>query len=136
MRFAVGTKVLRDDDDAARCNESEEYFDMLEDTGGGTNLEVPSYLGARPGVGRECIKYKMLAYGRNKGMFSALTKKGMSVCMWVISARSNASALLEPFNIGKGCIRIRKSIDIPKTGLEEFIRSAVALWRKGEDSSC
>ena len=117
----------------------EEYLDMLEDDWRRDKLlEVRRLILEHGPELEESIKYKMLAYGTEQGdVFGLNAQKGyVSLYVGNISKIPNASALLEPFNIGKGCIRIRKSIDIPKPGLEEFIRSAVALWRKGEDSSC
>ncbi|WP_396163247.1 hypothetical protein, partial [Carnobacterium sp.] len=44
--------------------------------------------------------------------------------------------LLEGFNYGKGCIRIKKTIEINKTGLETFIKQTIEKWRAGENISC
>lgn len=80
----------------------------------------------------------MLSYGTEQGdLFGLNAQKGyVSLYVGEISKIPNVGSLLEPFDTGKGCIRIRKSIDIPSTGLEEFICAAVTLWRSGGDSSC
>lgn len=86
----------------------------------------------------ESIKYKMLSYGRgDEGLFGLNAQKGyVSLYVGSIDKIEGADALLEPFNTGKGCIRIRKTIDIPSTGLEEFISKAGEMWRGGGDISC
>ena len=80
----------------------------------------------------------MLSYGRgDEGLFGLNAQKGyVSLYVGSIDKIEGADALLEPFNTGKGCIRIRKTIDIPSTGLEEFISKAGEMWRGGGDISC
>lgn len=86
----------------------------------------------------ESIRYRMLAYGRDdEWVFGLNAQKGyVSLYVGDIDEIENANELLEPFNTGKGCIRIRKSVDIHSTGLEEFIQAAIGHWRDGRDASC
>jgi uncharacterized protein YdhG (YjbR/CyaY superfamily) len=86
----------------------------------------------------ESIRYRMLAYGRDdEWVFGLNAQKGyVSLYVGDIDEIENANELLEPFNMGKGCIRIRKSVDIHSTGLEEFIQAAIGHWRDGRDISC
>jgi uncharacterized protein YdhG (YjbR/CyaY superfamily) len=86
----------------------------------------------------ESIRYRMLAYGRDdEWVFGLNAQKGyVSLYVGDIDEIENANELLEPFNTGKGCIRIRKSVDIHSTGLEEFIQAAIGHWRDGRDISC
>lgn len=44
--------------------------------------------------------------------------------------------LLNGIDVGKGCIRIKKSLVIADTRIEEFVEQAVALWKTGVDLSC
>lgn len=44
--------------------------------------------------------------------------------------------MLKDFNLGKGCVRVRKTIDIEETQLEAFIIKSLELWREGKDSNC
>ncbi|HOB43907.1 MAG TPA: DUF1801 domain-containing protein [Bacillota bacterium] len=112
----------------------EEYLETLEnDWRKDKLLEVRRLIMQHGPELEESIKYKMLSYGTEQGDVFALNAQKGYVSLYVgnISKIPNASALLKPFNTGKGCIRIRKSIDISSTGLEEFIGAAVALWRSG-----
>ncbi|WP_218147438.1 DUF1801 domain-containing protein [Pisciglobus halotolerans] len=62
----------------------------------------------------------------------------MYVSLYVGSIQKieNAEQLLEGFQYGKGCIRIRKTIDLKETGLESFIKQTIEKWQAGEDISC
>jgi uncharacterized protein YdhG (YjbR/CyaY superfamily) len=48
----------------------------------------------------------------------------------------NAKELLKDFDKGKGCIRIKKTVDLSKTGLEAFIRETIKLWERGGNTDC
>jgi len=86
----------------------------------------------------ESIRYKMLYYGTgDEGVFGLNAQKHfVSLYVGDIDKIENADTLLKPFNTGKECIRIGKSVDMEKTGLEEFIQAAIAQWRSGRDISC
>ena len=86
----------------------------------------------------ESIQCKMLSYGSgDEGVFGLNAQKGyVSLYVGSIDKIENANVLLESFNTGKGCIRIRKSVDVRNTGLEEFIKKTIDLWRNGQDTSC
>ncbi|MCK9526069.1 MAG: DUF1801 domain-containing protein [Limnochordia bacterium] len=86
----------------------------------------------------ESIKYKMLSYDGGDEAILALNAQKSYVSLYVgtIDKVENASTLLEPFDTGKGCIRVRKSVDIHNTGLEQFIKTTIDLWRSGGDTSC
>lgn len=86
----------------------------------------------------ERIQYKMLSYGVGEEALLALNAQKSYVSLYVgtIDKIENASTLLEAFDTGKGCIRVRKSVDLHQTGLKEFIETTIDLWRRGGDSSC
>ena len=44
--------------------------------------------------------------------------------------------LLKGLDIGKGCIRFKKSDDIADEGIVLFVKKAVALWRNGTEFEC
>jgi hypothetical protein len=48
----------------------------------------------------------------------------------------NASEMLEEFNTGKGCIRIKKSNDLSESNLDKFIAKTIEVWRKGGETDC
>ena len=87
----------------------------------------------------EFISYKMLAYGSNADdvVFHLNAQKGyVSFYVGDTQKIDPTGALLEGINCGKGCLRFKKSVDIGKTRLGEFIEKTVELWRNGEDVSC
>ncbi|GLC81748.1 iron chaperone [Lacrimispora brassicae] len=86
----------------------------------------------------EGILYKMLCYGNEESNLFGLNAQKSYVSLYVgtIQKIENASMLLTGFDYGKGCIRIKKTIDINKTGLEAFIKQTIDKWRAGEDTSC
>lgn len=86
----------------------------------------------------ESIHYKMLCYGNEliKIFYLNAQKSYVSLYVGTIEKVENSDILLEKFNYGKGCIRIKKSIDISNTGLETFIKHTIDIWRAGGDTSC
>lgn len=88
----------------------------------------------------ESIRYKMLNYGvlKDDNYVFALNAQKNYVSLYVgdISKVDPSGEMLKDFNLGKGCIRVRKTLDIEETRLEEFITKSVELWRNGLDSDC
>jgi len=86
----------------------------------------------------EGIEYKMLSYGNSENTLFHLNAQKTYVSLYVgnIDKIENGQALLRDFDIGKGCIRIKKNDDISKSGLEEFIKKTVHLWESGADVDC
>lgn len=44
--------------------------------------------------------------------------------------------LLKAFDMGKGCIRVKKSVEIKETGLNVFIAKTIQYLRKGGNTGC
>ncbi|MCB0662430.1 MAG: DUF1801 domain-containing protein [Saprospiraceae bacterium] len=86
----------------------------------------------------EGIEYKMLSYRDNAGSIFHLNAQKNHVGLYFgdIQKIDPDGELLKGLNLGKGCIRISKSKNIPETGIREFITKAVALWKEGKDISC
>ena len=86
----------------------------------------------------EGIEYKMLSYRNNEKTIFNLNAQRAYVSLYVgtINKVDNAQEFLKDFDKGKGCIRIKKKVDIQKTGLEEFIRRTIELWEKGGNTDC
>ena len=88
----------------------------------------------------ESIRYKMLNFGileADDYLFALNTQKHyVSLYVGDILKVDPSGDMLIDFNLGKGCIRIRKTIDIEETGLEEFIKKTIDLWRDGHDVNC
>ena len=88
----------------------------------------------------ESIRYKMLNFGileTDDYLFALNTQKHyVSLYVGDILKVDPSGDMLIDFNLGKGCIRIRKTIDIEETGLEEFIKKTIDLWHDGHDVNC
>jgi uncharacterized protein YdhG (YjbR/CyaY superfamily) len=117
----------------------EEYLEMLEDDWRKEKLLAirQMILDYAPELD-EVIRYKMLNYGKDDLYIFALNAQKHYVSLYVgtIEKIENAKALLEGFNYGKGCIRIKKSIKLEDTGLKQFIHKTIDMWRAGEDTAC
>jgi len=86
----------------------------------------------------EYMEYKMLAFGyEEKAVFHLNAQKSyVSLYVGSIDKINQASQMLVDLDMGKGCIRIKKSVKINETGLEEFIQKTIELWEKGGDTEC
>lgn len=86
----------------------------------------------------ETIEYKMLAYGdQNKVVFHLNAQKNyVSLYVGDISKIDPDGELLKGLNIGKGCVRFTKSIQIPDTLTSDFVERAIKMWEQGNDSDC
>jgi uncharacterized protein YdhG (YjbR/CyaY superfamily) len=116
-----------------------EYLNQLED-----DWRKPKLLAIRniilsyvPNI-QEGIEYKMLSYGNGKSTVFHLNAQKNYVSLYVgnISKVENGKELLKGIDLGKGCIRIKKSTQIYETGLEEFIHKAINLYQQGVDMEC
>jgi uncharacterized protein YdhG (YjbR/CyaY superfamily) len=87
---------------------------------------------------KEAIKYGMLAYEFPEGGGFALNAQKNSVNFYVGTAKKidPDGTLLAGLDVGKGCIRFKKSKAIADTHIEEFIKKAMAMLRNGEDFGC
>lgn len=86
----------------------------------------------------EGIEYKMLSFGFNENNIFHLNAQSAYVSLYVgsIDKVRKAKELLKEFDTGKGCIRIKKSVNIEKTGLREFIKRVIDISRKGGNTDC
>lgn len=118
---------------------AEEYLTMLEEDWRKEKLLVvrKMILDYAPEL-EEVIRYKMLNFGKEDDYVLALNAQKHYVSLYVgtIEKIDGAEKLLEGFKQGKGCIRIRKTIDIRQTGLEQFIHKSIDMWRAEEDTAC
>lgn len=116
----------------------EEYLLKLEDDWRKDKLLAVRTLLLSTHPFEEGIQYKMLCYGNKDTMLFHLNAQANYVSLYVgnIDKVANARDLLKGLDLGKGCIRIKKSVDINDTGLLEFIIAANSQWLKGEDLGC
>lgn len=117
----------------------EEYLDLLEnDWRKERILDIRRIILEYAPELEESIQYKMLCYGNELTQVFYLNAQKSYVSLYVgtIEKVEDSDILLEKLSYGKGCIRIKKSIDISNTGLEAFIKQTINIWRTGGDISC
>ena len=87
---------------------------------------------------KEGIEYNMLAYGNSRKNLFHLTAQKNYVSLYIgnIEKVEQGRELLSDLDLGKGCIRIKRSIPFPHGGLETFIHHAVEAWNAGKDVDC
>ena len=116
-----------------------EYLRMLDlDWRKEKLLELRSLIKKHGPELKEAIKYGMLAYEFPEGGGFALNAQKNSVNFYVGTAKKidPHGTLLAGLDVGKGCIRFKKSKAIADTHIEEFIKKAMAMLRNGEDFGC
>lgn len=86
----------------------------------------------------EAIEYKMLCYRlKEKTVFHLNAQKSyVSLYVGSIDKIQEGRHLLQNFNLGKGCIRVKKNNTINNSGLEDFIEKTIILYRDGENADC
>ncbi|GAB5524152.1 MAG: hypothetical protein Roseis2KO_20240 [Roseivirga sp.] len=86
----------------------------------------------------EGISYKMLCYKDERGVPFHLNAQRGYVSFYVGDAAKvdPTGELLEGINVGKGCLRFKKSTVIANTRMDEFIQRAHELWKAGKDIDC
>ncbi|MHC8515840.1 iron chaperone [Sporosarcina sp. ITBMC105] len=117
----------------------EEYIEMLEEDWRKEKLLAIRHmiLEYAPEL-EEVIRYKMLNYGKDDHYIFALNAQKHYVSLYVgtVEKVENSETLLAGYNYGKGCIRVKKTIKMENTGLEQFIHKTIDMWRAGEDTDC
>lgn len=86
----------------------------------------------------EGINYKMLAYTDDRGIVFHLNAQKGYVSLYVgdHSKIDPGGELLKGLNMGKSCIRFKKSINVNETRIREFVQRTVDLWKQGVDFGC
>ena len=86
----------------------------------------------------EGIEYKMLRYGNDAGALFYLNAQKNYVSLYVGDTKKidPEAKWLKGLDLGKGCIRFKKSVEVEKTKINGFIAQAISLWRQGEDVNC
>lgn len=121
------------------ANTPQNYLDQLEEDWRRDKLFDlrQMILEAAPEVD-EHIHYKMLGYGQNDNWLCHLNAQKHYVSLYLgnIQALDPDGSLTTGLNMGKGCIRISKSLKISDTQILELLERAVVRWQKGEASGC
>lgn len=86
----------------------------------------------------ECINYKMLAYQDEKGFLFHLNARRHYVSLYVGDAKKidPQGLLLGDADVGKGCIRFKKTIEIDEIKMGQFMEQSIELWKRGEYPGC
>ena len=86
----------------------------------------------------EGIDYKMLSYRDERGILFGLNAQKHYVSLYAgnIEKIDPEGTLLQGLNLGKGCVRFSKTTEVGKTGVAEFLRRAMEMWKRGEDLDC
>lgn len=89
---------------------------------------------------QEHIKYKMLGYGLKNGSDNVfhLNAQKQHVGLYVgnISKVDPTGELTKNLDVGKGCLRFKKSTKLDKNKLAEFIKTTISMWRNNQDIGC
>ena len=116
-----------------------EYLDVLEEDWRKEKLlQIREIILDKAHDFKERINYKMLCYTDENGDLFHLNAQKNYVSLYVgdSSKIDTDGTLLKGLNLGKGCIRFKKSVDIDATKIDEFIEKAVGLWKDGIDVGC
>ena len=108
----------------------DEYLEIIEkDWRKDKLLEVREMIEKNGPELTEGIYYKMLSYSYNDNVIFCLNAQMAYVSLYVgdVDKVENSRQMLKEFNIGKGCIRIKKSIDLQGSNLEKFIANTIEV---------
>lgn len=116
-----------------------EYLEQLEDDWRAHTLgtlrqmileQAPEFI--------ERMNYKMLCFGsKNAAVFHLNAQKNyVSLYVGNASKIDPNGSLLAGLDVGKGCIRFKKTISVSDTQIDKFIARAIELWRRGEQLDC
>lgn len=117
----------------------EQYLEALEpDWRRDTLLSLRELIRSHAPELVEGIAYKMLAFTDKSGEGFALNAQKHYVSLYVGNARKidPDGSLLAGLDVGKGCIRFKKTQPVSSTRIDAFIARAVELSRQGVDLSC
>ncbi|WP_377890356.1 iron chaperone [Alkalihalobacillus sp. R86527] len=117
----------------------EEYFEALEDDWRKDKLlKIRQFILQNGPELNEGIQYKMLCYGDESfNLFHLNAQKSyVSVYVGNVEKIENAKHLLNGLDYGKGCVRIKKSVKLEDSGIEDFLKKTIETWKAGKDTSC
>lgn len=116
-----------------------EYMTMLEDDWRREKVEyLRTLIKTTAPQLNEGIEYKMLSFGDEQGNLFHLNAQKSYVSLYVGDASKidPDGELLTGIDVGKGCLRFRKSVDPAETQVDKFIAQAVEMWQHGRDVAC
>ena len=114
-----------------------EYLDALEQDWRKEKLEaIRSLIQVEAPDLVEGIQYKMLSYGEEPVFCLNAQKNYVSLYVGDIQKVDPAGGLLKRVNMGKGCIRFKKTTNVEDSGIAAFIAQTFKLWKAGNDVGC
>lgn len=116
-----------------------EYLDQLADDWKKEKLTTIRSMILDYGRGvSEDMQYKMLSYGDGERTVFHLNAQKNYVSLYTgsIDKIVGGRVLLAGYDLGKGCIRIKKNTDIHTGKLKQFIHRAMDTWQAGGDVAC
>ncbi|QDU07615.1 iron chaperone [Gimesia aquarii] len=116
-----------------------EYMEMLDDDWRRETLSnLRAIIQSKAPTFDEGIQHKMLSYGDRRGPLFHLNAQKHYVSLYVGDAKKidPDGSLLNGIDVGKGCIRFKKSVSVSETHIDEFVERAVELWNQGEKLGC
>ncbi len=122
-----------------KAKNPKEYLEMLEDDWRREKLlELRTIIKKVAPEIKETIEYNMLGYGTGGKNIFHLTAQKAYVSLYIgnIDKVENARTMLKEFEMGKGCIRIKKKVQLDETKIAEFIAQTYAFQEMGGDTSC
>jgi len=122
-----------------KVDSPEEYIQSLDEDWRKTMLsKVRDMILSNASCSKETIEYKMLAYAFGDKILFHLNAQKNYVSLYIgdVDKVSNGREILKDFDIGKGCIRIKKTIKLENTNLNDFINKVIESWKSGHDVDC
>lgn len=120
-------------------NTPKEYIDALEDDWRRSTLEeLRSLIKSKAPQLDEVISYKMLGYTDDQGLVFHLNAQRNHVGLYVGNAKKidTEGRMLEGIDVGKGCIRFKKSLKVKDTQIDKFLEKAMIMRQQGMDFDC
>jgi uncharacterized protein YdhG (YjbR/CyaY superfamily) len=117
----------------------EEYLNTLDNDWRKTELlKIRHILSTLSPNLKESIQYKMLGYSDERGLLFCLNAQKHYVSLYIGDASKvdPTGELLENIDVGKGCLRFKKSKPVETTRIDEFIKKTYKLWLAGQDVDC
>jgi len=115
----------------------EEYLNVLEQDWRKEKLEaIRALIRTQAPDLTEGIQYKMLSYGQEPVFCLNAQKNYVSLYIGDIQKVDPEGKLLKGVNMGKGCIRFKKTTSVEDSGVEAFIAETFKLWKAGKDVGC
>jgi uncharacterized protein YdhG (YjbR/CyaY superfamily) len=117
----------------------DEYLEQLENDWRKDKLmEIREMIKSSGPDLKEGIEYKMLCYSKEDQSIFHLNAQKAYVSLYVgnIDKVGNTEHLLKGFDMGKGCIRIKKNNDLSETQLDKFISEAIDFWNQSGNIDC